>query len=307
MGALNLVTSTSGDLSHQSAMDHLADLTLRRGCISTEVSSESLRLRSSFADDIEFIKSRAPASPVDTSKAVNIQQRCEMYHLTLQFAFVKAWVCRPALRKVTLPESTEQLRLHLVNLCLQSLRECLYAFVSLQALSSYATRSWSVIHNGLSSALLLALMGEARNDAPLQQAFEDLLAMFQDHQSSADDGPPVRCETSTLSAVHSRAVVILQKMCASEDGSRYMLGRPDPAFDYTGGSGESQAQETSGPLYVSRTSMMSKSDLRRQFHSNPVNPETTENADPYRTSLFETEPSLADLPPLDAFDSIWYV
>jgi hypothetical protein len=92
------------------------------------------------------------------------------------------------------------------------MRECLYGFVRLNSLCNYATRSWSVIHNGLSSSLLLALTGELRRDARLHAALGELLDIFEVHHAALENEDGTMDNGTNLSRAYARAVIALRKM-----------------------------------------------------------------------------------------------
>ena len=168
----------SSPLSHKSAMDHMVDLVLRSNVVADESDRPNLALRRDLANALDIIKRRTHRKNNDQPDSAEIQYQCQIHHLDLQFGFVKAWLCRPALRHpahLDTDASSASIEKELYEMCLQSARDCLYAFVKLSTLCDYPFRSWSIIHNGLSTCLLLALSGDLKRDAHLRATFGELL------------------------------------------------------------------------------------------------------------------------------------
>jgi hypothetical protein len=133
----------------------------------------------------------------------------------MQFGFVKAWLCRPALRhlgRLDTNTSGDVLERELYAMCLQSCRDCLYAFVKLNTLCVYPFRSWSVIHNGLSSLLLLALTGELKRDPHLRATLGELLDTFESNHAISGADHRALDQSSHLSPAYTRAVKALRQM-----------------------------------------------------------------------------------------------
>jgi hypothetical protein len=203
------------ELSHKAAMDHMIDLMLRSGIVADESQHPDLGLRRDLANAVDAIKRRTQCHRIDPPEPAGIKSQCLIQHLELQLGFVKGWVCRPALRSLgRLNTSTPDtsLQQEVAAICLQGLRESLYGFVRLNSLCNYATRSWSVIHNGLSSSLLLALTGELRRDARLHAALGELLDIFEVNHAALENEDGTTDNGTNLSRAYARAVIALRKM-----------------------------------------------------------------------------------------------
>jgi hypothetical protein len=196
-------------------MDHMIDLVLRSDIFADESVLPDLSLRRDLAGALDAIKQRTLRDNINRPEPLSIQYQCLIHHLDLQFGFVKAWICRPALHESAHPEPNTThgpLQKDVAAICLESLRECLYAFVRFNSLCNYATRSWSVIHNGLSSALLLALTGELRRDPHLHATLGELLDIFEASQTDPGGGDRTMDYGTNLSPAYTRAIVALRKM-----------------------------------------------------------------------------------------------
>lgn len=240
VGILRMDPFSSTSLSHNAAMDHMIDRLLRDDILADELENPNLDLRRDLAHAVDAIKRRTQGNDTNRPKPTDIQNQCQILHLDLQFGFVKGWICRPALRNLSHPEtdSDAMLRKEVTEICLQSLRECLYAFVRLNSLCNYASRSWSVIHNGLSSSLLLALTGGLKRDSHLHAALGELLDMFETNQDGSRDENCNDVQSTTLSPAYTRAVVALRKMYTRD---KNVATHESDAAEVTGG-GDTQGQ-----------------------------------------------------------------
>ncbi|KAK8202157.1 hypothetical protein M8818_005683 [Zalaria obscura] len=127
-----------------------------------------------------------------------------------------AWLCRPALHNRHSSELRESIQQELIETCNRNLLECVRAFVNLLSLSTFASRSWVVIHNGLSSALLLGFLGETLRNPEVRLLQGEIVEIFS--KESQDDGVQERDSDSgiDLSRAHLRAVAALRRICSSQ-------------------------------------------------------------------------------------------
>jgi hypothetical protein len=196
-------------------MDHMIDFILRSNIVGDESDQPNLTLRRDLANALDVIKRRTYRESDNRPEPADIQYQCQIHHLAMQFGFVKAWLCRPALRHLEyLDTNTSDVSLEreLYTTCLQSSRDFLYAFVKLNTLCVYPFRSWSVIHNGLSSLLLLALTGELRRNPHLHATLGELLDTFESNQSISGVDRHASDQGTHLSPAYTRAIKALRQM-----------------------------------------------------------------------------------------------
>jgi hypothetical protein len=195
-------------------MDYMVDYILRSNIVADESAQPNFNLRRDLANVLDIIKQRTHRENHDQSEIADIQYQCQIHHLDLQFGFLKAWLCRPALRNLDHlgTNTSDVLKRELYEICLQSSRDCLYAFVQLNTLSIYPFRSWSVIHNGLSSLLLLALTGELRRDPHLRTTLGELLDMFESSHVLLGADHVNTDQGAHLSPAYTRAIKALRQM-----------------------------------------------------------------------------------------------
>jgi hypothetical protein len=171
--------------------------------------------------EIENIFPQAQSHLQTLETCANIQQRCEFYALRLHVSFAIAWICRGSVRKrSTLPEVPANHKVTLASKFKHYLVEGLRAFLKLQPLCMLASRSWAFVHNGLSSALLLGLLGETRANSEVRELQGQLIDVLSSNEGTSSR--IVDSESSvTLSRLHSRALSVLKNLYNEQrDASR---------------------------------------------------------------------------------------
>lgn len=140
-----------------------------------------------------------------------IQQRCEYYALQLHTSFVAGWLSTRAFRRTEVPQDQMSLHAELIVTGKRHLTRSLEAYLKLCPISLQASRSWAFIHNGLSSALVLGLIGETKTNAEvrrLQGALIDALSEGFDDSNTDRGGNSV----VFLSPHHERALLALKNL-----------------------------------------------------------------------------------------------
>ncbi|KAH6667630.1 hypothetical protein B0J14DRAFT_602713 [Halenospora varia] len=161
---------------------------------------------------IEDIRLKSTGNLGGTGRVSSIRQRCEGCALNLHISFVIAWLCRPALRNGHGAESRNEVQLQLIEKCIKNLLECVRAFVQLHSLSTLASRSWAVIHNGLSSALLLGLLGKTTTDPEARESLGSILEILSTEPAGEGGQRYFEDGNIELSRPHLRAVAVLRRL-----------------------------------------------------------------------------------------------
>ncbi|TVY38971.1 hypothetical protein LOCC1_G006390 [Lachnellula occidentalis] len=198
-----------GELRYQDAMNLLCDRTLRSVRDKANTPNFVAILENVYR--IEEIYQNSIANTANQSR-LSISKRSEMFALRLHISFVIAWICRPALANSRSPEQRTETQLILIEKCHANLLGCIRAFVRLHSIKTLAFRSWPVIHNGLSSALLLGLLGATNTNfevRQLQGEILDILSAESDYDSGQKQGVGANIE---LSAPHARALAVLRRL-----------------------------------------------------------------------------------------------
>jgi hypothetical protein len=84
------------------------------------------------------------------------------------------------------------------------------AFIKLCSFTSFAVSSWAAVHRSLSSALLLGILGEPKQNEHVRIALHRLITILSDMKHT---------DASELPAPISRAVLALQQLNGESDGS----------------------------------------------------------------------------------------
>lgn len=199
-------------MSYTDAMNSLGDITLRS--INTRAHDDTSYFTMVLENvaRIEDIYLKSIGRRGGVSCASSLRQRCQNCALKLHLSFAIAWLCRPALRNRHSAELGPELQLQLIEKCTKNLLECVRAFVQLHSLSILASRSWSVIHNGLSSALLLCLLGQTATNPEVRESLGEILEVLSTESEDEGSQGHDRDGNIELSRPHSRAVAVLRRL-----------------------------------------------------------------------------------------------
>ncbi|KAK2063748.1 fungal-specific transcription factor domain-containing protein [Colletotrichum caudatum] len=166
--------TVAGEYGYLDTMYHLCDIISRRlnPDAATTVSYEQM------VDNCEAVeKLRNMVAP-----NIRIKEQCKRaidrlqhYAVRLHTSFVISVCCRPALRRDCTKLTPEQ-KSYLSEKCQQNLAETVRMFLAMHQLSVIPTRSWAFTYHGLSSALLLGILGETKNSPEVRQLQGDLIA-----------------------------------------------------------------------------------------------------------------------------------
>lgn len=137
----------------------------------------------------------------DSRRCRSMRDQLEHWALYLHISYVTSELCRPAISP-----STQNLDLSktLRKTCIDSLTNTVEAFLGLQNMTPFATRSWSSVHRSLSSALLLGILGEQHRNERARSLLSNLVQVLTDITANVD---PVE-----LSAPITRSVAALQRL-----------------------------------------------------------------------------------------------
>ncbi|TDZ34793.1 Fusarisetin A cluster transcription factor fsa6 [Colletotrichum spinosum] len=166
--------TVAGEYGYLDTMYHLCEIISRRlnPDVATTVSYEQM------VDNCEAVeKLRNMVAP-----NIRVKEQCKRaidrlqhYAVRLHTSFVISVCCRPALRRDCTKLTPEQKR-HLSDKCQHNLAETVRMFLAMHQLSVIPTRSWAFTYHGLSSALLLGILGETKNSPEVRQLQGDLIA-----------------------------------------------------------------------------------------------------------------------------------
>ncbi|KAI9727008.1 MAG: hypothetical protein M1834_008590 [Cirrosporium novae-zelandiae] len=221
-------TMDPSELSYTDAMYHICDIGL--GTVVTR-DSPQFDVNQSLQALLEIDDLRLHVKPHLQSKdnCKTFQQHFEYFAFRLHTSFLASVICRPAIRHV--PSSQEQSKYTLlVERAKISLVNTAQAFLVFQSLSIVPLRTWSMIHSGLSSALLLGLWRETRDCPESRDLQRGIFKVFSSQEGEATEteilGDP---NCAWLSKAHIRALLALRSVIHDEQVSPTVMSNNQPS------------------------------------------------------------------------------
>jgi len=102
--------------------------------------------------------------------------RLHHFAIRLHTSFVMSVCCRPALRRGDKTGFDAAQKRILAQKCKDNLVETVQMFLAMHQLSVIPTRSWAFTYHGLSSAVLLGILGETQADSEVRRLQGDLIS-----------------------------------------------------------------------------------------------------------------------------------
>ncbi|KXH38128.1 fungal specific transcription factor domain-containing protein [Colletotrichum salicis] len=169
-----VANTIAGEYGYLDTMYHLCEIISRRlnPDVATTVSYEQMVENCEAVENLRNMVAPNIRIKEQCKRAID---RLQHYAVRLHTSFVISVCCRPALRRDCTKLTTEQKR-HLSDKCQHNLAETVRMFLAMHQLSVIPTRSWAFTYHGLSSALLLGILGETKNSPDVRQLQGDLIA-----------------------------------------------------------------------------------------------------------------------------------
>ncbi|OCL08497.1 hypothetical protein AOQ84DRAFT_376712 [Glonium stellatum] len=142
----------------------------------------------------------------DSRRCRSMRDQLEHWALYLHVSYITSELCRPAISPST---AAFDLSKTLRKTCVDSLTNTVEAFLGLQNMTPFATRSWASVHRSLSSALLLGILGEPSRNERARTLLSNLVSVLSDITSNVDP--------AELSAPITRSIAALQKLINVQD------------------------------------------------------------------------------------------
>ncbi|TVY56054.1 Protein RDR1 [Lachnellula cervina] len=159
-----------------------------------------------------------------------VQDRLQYFAVRLHTAFVISVLCRPALRRGDIIGMDIAQKEMLALKCKQNLAETVRMYLKMHSLSVIPTRSWAFTYHGLSSAVLLGILGETKTDPEVRQLQGDLISALS--TTAARDQTSMHLPQSEkdieLSGPLSRALAALKNIY---DHGWVVEGQPRNSLD----------------------------------------------------------------------------
>lgn len=135
-----------------------------------------------------------------------MRDQLEHWALYLHISYITSELCRPAISPST---ANFDLSKTLRKTCIDSLTNTVEAFLGLQNMTPFATRSWASVHRSLSSALLLGILGEPTRNERARSLLNNLISVLGDVTANMDP--------AELSAPITRSVNALQRLVSLQN------------------------------------------------------------------------------------------
>jgi len=180
-------------------------------------SQDSLMRITEHRNELQEIMVDAADYLKDSRRCRSMRDQLEHWALYLHISYITSELCRPAISPST---AGLDLSKTLRKTCIDSLTNTVEAFLGLQNMTPFATRSWASVHRSLSSALLLGIIGEHTRNERARSLLTNLVQVLSDVTANVDP--------AELSAPITRSVSGLQRLLSlppvqrktSESGSQ---------------------------------------------------------------------------------------
>lgn len=148
--------------------------------------------------------------------SVRALDRLQYFAIRLHTSFIISVCCRPALLQRDSNRLDAAQRKFLADTCKQNLAETVRMFLAMHQLSVIPTRSWAFTYHGLSSAVLLGILGETKTDPEVRQLQGDLISALSATAAKEQTSPQPHIRRSEhdieLSGPLSRALTALRNI-----------------------------------------------------------------------------------------------
>ncbi|KAF2759941.1 hypothetical protein EJ05DRAFT_484823 [Pseudovirgaria hyperparasitica] len=143
----------------------------------------------------------------DSRRCRSMRDQLEHWALYLYMSYVTSELCRPALN----PSNARlDLSKTLRKTCVDALTNTVEAFLGLQNMTAFASRSWVAVHRALSSSLLLTVIGETQRNERAKALISNLVTILGEIISKVD---PVE-----MSAPITRSIAALRRLVNLPEG-----------------------------------------------------------------------------------------
>lgn len=164
--------------------------------------------------EVENIRQQVVPRLRSTDLCKTLQDRLQHFAVRLHTSFVVSVFCRPALRRGENPGMDATQKAILADKCKANLTETVRMYLKMHSLSVIPTRSWAFTYHGLSSAVLLGILGETKTDPEVRQLQGNLISALSVTAAKEQTTPelPKSDRDIELSGPLSRALVALQNI-----------------------------------------------------------------------------------------------
>jgi hypothetical protein len=126
--------------------------------------------------EVENIRQKVKPTIRIKDACKTVQDKLQYYAIRLHTSFVVSVLCRPALRRGESMGMDRAQKALLAGKCKQNLTETVRMYLKMHSFSVIPTRSWAFTYHGLSSAVLLGILGETKADPEVRQLQGNLIS-----------------------------------------------------------------------------------------------------------------------------------
>ncbi|OJD13421.1 hypothetical protein AJ78_06130 [Emergomyces pasteurianus Ep9510] len=185
------VNSQPGNRSYFETLSRIISLTMEilKGRMLSPHSQMGVPVIQAYKDELQRIMADGAPHLRDPQYCLSPFDHLERLGLKLHSSYITSELCRPALKNA---ESKEPCWVVMRKDCVAALARTIEAYTELCSLSSQAGRSWIGLQRAISSAFLLAVIGESKNDPHILQLLRRLESVIAERASSegAFNAPP---------------------------------------------------------------------------------------------------------------------
>ncbi|KAK8154786.1 fungal-specific transcription factor domain-containing protein [Phyllosticta citrichinensis] len=148
----------------------------------------------------------------DSRKCRSMRNQLEHWALYLHMSYMMSELCRPAISPAL---AEHELARSTRKACVDSLTNTVEAFLGLQNMTVFASRSWTAVHRSISCALLLGILKEHERNERARMLLEKLISVLTEITSKVDP--------AELSAPITRSMMALRKLLNMADSAKQSL------------------------------------------------------------------------------------
>ena len=167
-------------------------------------------------DDVMGIRDKVLVQLRSKEACKSAMDRLQHFGIRLHTSFIISVCCRPALMRRDSTHLESGQKQFLADRCKENLTETVRMFLAMHQLSVIPTRSWAFTYNGLSSAVLLGILGETKADPEVRQLQGDLISALSATAAKEQVSPqphiPKSAHDIELSGPLSRALEALKNI-----------------------------------------------------------------------------------------------
>lgn len=183
------------DIVSERALNHTPQETLSR------IAERRQEIQQIMLDAADYLR--------DSRKCRSMRNQLEHWALYLHMSYITSELCRPA---ISPSMADHELARPLRKACIDSLANAVEAFLGLQNMTVFASRSWAAVHRSLSCALLLGILKEPERNERARMLLEKLISVLTDITSKVDP--------TELSTPVTRSMIALRKLLNLQDASK---------------------------------------------------------------------------------------